>query len=41
MKDTSLGAKTLLASREIFAPVRDHVRFKAVIAELDKNIEQV
>lgn len=35
MKDTSLGAKKLLLSREIFAPVRGHVRFKAVISKLD------
>ncbi|MDD4495465.1 MAG: hypothetical protein PHV32_14190 [Eubacteriales bacterium] len=39
MKDTTLGAKKLLISREIFTPVREHVRFKAVIAELEKNIK--
>ena len=39
MKDTTLGAKKLLISREIFTLVREHVRFKTVIAELEKNIK--
>jgi NADH:ubiquinone oxidoreductase subunit E len=29
------GSKEYLVSREIFAPIREHERFKAVIAELE------
>jgi tetratricopeptide (TPR) repeat protein len=38
-KNTTLGAKGILISREIFAPVREHVRFKTVITELEKHIK--
>jgi tetratricopeptide (TPR) repeat protein len=38
-KDTTLSAKKILVSREIFAPVREHVRFKTVITELEKHIK--
>ena len=38
-KNTTLGAKKILISRKIFAPVREHVRFKAVITELEKHIK--
>ena len=38
-KNTTLGAKEILISREIFAPVREHVRFKAVLTELEKHIK--
>jgi transcriptional regulator with XRE-family HTH domain len=38
-KDTTLSAKKFLVSREIFAPVREHVRFKTVITELEKHIK--
>ena len=39
-KNTTLGAKEILISREIFAPVREHIRFKAVISELEKHIDK-
>ena len=39
MKNTTLGTKEILMSREIFAPVREHVRFKTVITELEKHIK--
>lgn len=35
IKNTTLNAKDLLISREIFAPIRKHARFKAVITELE------
>ncbi len=38
MKHTTLGAKEILISREIFTPIRNHERFKTVIAELEKHI---
>lgn len=38
-KNTTLGAKEILISREIFAPVREHVRFKTVVTELEKHIK--
>jgi len=36
--NTALAAKQLLVSRENFIPIREHVRFIAVIAELEKHI---
>lgn len=39
IKTTALGSKEYLVSKEIFAPVREHVRFKTVITELDKYIK--
>lgn len=36
-KNTTSGAKGILISREIFAPVREHVRFKTAITELEKH----
>ena len=39
MKNTTLGAKEILVSREIFTPVREHVRFKTVITKLEKHIK--
>lgn len=39
-KNTTLGAKEILISRDIFAPVREHLRFEAVIADLEKHIKQ-
>lgn len=36
---TASGSKEYLVSREIFAPIREHERFKAVIAELEKHIQ--
>ncbi len=39
MKDTALGAQKLLISREIFTPVRENARFKAVITKLTENIK--
>ena len=39
IKSTASGSKEYLVSREIFAPVRKHVRFKAVITELEKHIK--
>jgi len=35
---TTLGAKSILESREVFAPIREHTRFKEVVKELEKNI---
>ena len=39
MKNTTLGAKEILVSREIFTLVREHVRFKTVITKLEKHIK--
>lgn len=39
IETTVLGSKEILLSREIFAPVREHVRFKTVITELEKHIK--
>ncbi len=39
IKSTALSSKEYLLSREIFAPVREHARFKTVIAELEKHIK--
>ncbi len=36
---TASGSKEYLVSREIFAPVREHARFKTVITELEKHIK--
>ena len=38
-KNAVLGIKEILTSREIFAPIREHERFKAVIIELEKHIK--
>jgi hypothetical protein len=38
-ENTALCAKGILITKEIFAPVREHERFKAIIAELDKHIK--
>lgn len=37
--DTAIGAKELLLSREILAPIREHARFKAVITDLEMHIK--
>ncbi|OGO88513.1 MAG: hypothetical protein A2Y15_01780 [Clostridiales bacterium GWF2_36_10] len=37
--NTALYAKEILLAREIFTPVRENVRFKAVITELEKHIK--
>ncbi len=37
-KNTTLGAKQLLLSKEIFAPLREQARFQAIITELDQHI---
>ncbi len=37
--NTTLGARQILMSREIFIPIREHARFIAVIAELEKHIK--
>lgn len=39
IKTTVAGSKEYLVSREIFAPVREQVRFKTVITELEKHIK--
>jgi transcriptional regulator with XRE-family HTH domain len=39
IKTTASGSKEYLESREIFAPIRDHERFKTVITELEKHIK--
>ena len=39
IKTTASGSKEYLVSREIFAPVREHARFKTVITELEKYIK--
>ncbi|HEX2946952.1 MAG TPA: helix-turn-helix transcriptional regulator [Clostridia bacterium] len=38
-KNTTLSAKEILVSREIFMPLREGVRFKAFITELEKHIK--
>lgn len=39
IKTTVSASKKFLVSREIFAPVREHARFKAVITKLEKHIK--
>lgn len=39
IKATALDSKEYLVSREIFTPLREHVRFKTVISELEKHIK--
>ncbi|MDF2943262.1 MAG: putative transcriptional regulator [Herbinix sp.] len=39
IKTTASGSKEYLVSREIFAPVREHIRFRDVITELEKHIK--
>lgn len=39
IKNTVSGSKEYLVSREIFAPVREHARFKTVITKLEKHIK--
>jgi transcriptional regulator with XRE-family HTH domain len=39
MENTTLGAKDILTSREIFTPVREHERFKTVITKLEKHLK--
>ena len=39
IETTVLGSKEFLISRDIFAPVREHIRFKTVITEFEKHIK--
>jgi transcriptional regulator with XRE-family HTH domain len=39
IQTTVLNSKGILMSREIFVPIREHVRFKTVIAELEKHVK--
>lgn len=39
IKSTALSSKEYLVSREIFAPVREHIRYKTVIEKLDEHIK--
>lgn len=41
IKTTVPGSKEYLVSRDIFAPVREHKRFKTVITELEKYIKLI
>lgn len=39
IKSTAWSTKEYLVSREIFAPLREHKRFKSVITELENHIK--